>query len=66
MENQNPIQEIMLPVIHTGLHPNLLTSPPTMGPDIRYTPHMRLPTSAMTDFSALNESTNGSNITPNV
>ena len=42
VERARPAQAMTLPAMQTGRHPNLLTSPPTMGPDMRYTPHRRL------------------------
>ena len=35
VERTRPAQAMTLPAMQTGRQPNLLTSPPTMGPDMR-------------------------------
>ena len=37
-ESASPIEATMLPEIHIGLNPNLLTSPPIIGPNIDMIP----------------------------
>merc|ERR1719154_499327 len=52
MDKLNEMQVMILPAMQTGRNPNLLTNPPTIGPDIRYTPHSRLPTQETVPASA--------------
>ena len=63
-DKASPTAATILPEIQTGLNPNLLTSPPVIGPNIELIPKQREATNDIEGLSDLNSFIKGCKRTP--